>query len=199
MAKSFPFSSLFSSKHLCGLRSFGEGLRKVLDSRTSNSKNGRGCPAQVPLANLLCAQVLRMMKRFGSVAECHEDATGQKLAASCISRRLRRVDYETLQQINDGVPQPKATPERHPEAYWKGMKLLGIDGPTFSLNNCEKILKSSPKHSNKSRKTNEPPETARRGQYGFSQINACALVELGTHAPLAAEIGLKREGELTLA
>ena len=199
MVNPFPFSFLFSSGHPTGLASFGEGLRNVLESKTSGSKRGRGRPAKIPLVNLLCAQTLRMMKRSGSVAECHEAATGRKLAGSCISRRIRRVDYETLQQINDVVLQPKATPERHPEAYWKGWKPVGIDGTTFSLQNCGKILEDFPKHSNKSKKKNAQSETSRGGQYGFSKINACALVELGTHAPLAAEIGLNREGELTLA
>ncbi len=40
---------------------------------------------------------------------------------------------------------------------------------------------------------------SRRMTAAFAKIEMCALVELGIHNPLAATVGLKGEGEWTLA
>lgn len=197
MVNTFPFSALSSSNRSVGLSSYARDVEAVLEDQSG--KRSRGRPAATSLTSLLCAQTARMIQPTGDVATCLEVTAGSKLAGSGISRRLRRVDYKTLQRINDVVLQPKADPQRHPGAFWKTWRLVGIDGTTFTLQNTEEILKEFPKQSNVSKKNSADWPSSRGGEYGFPKINACALVELGTHAPLAAEIGLKKEGELTLA
>ena len=63
------------------------------------------------------------------------------------------------------------------------MRLCGIDGTSWSVTNTPQILKEMGK------------AAARRAKAAFAKLQMCALVELGTHNPLAAGVGLEGEGE----
>src|SRR5690606_6324616 len=69
----------------------------------------------------------------------------------------------------------------------QGWRLVAIDGTQFSVTNTPQILASLSK------------AASRRLKAAFAKIGAVVLVELGVHNPLAAEIGVNGEGEMTLA
>lgn len=110
------------------------------------------------------------------------------------------MDYSNVQRINDAILHPIAVEDENPDAFGNGWRLMGIDGTRFALQNTEAIAQRVPN----AKAGKSPPQAPcgsqrEQAEVCFPQINACALVELGTHAPVAAEIGINREGELTLA
>ncbi|MFZ4396382.1 MAG: transposase, partial [Kiritimatiellia bacterium] len=82
---------------------------------------------------------------------------------------------------------PLAEPTAHTHAFYKGLRLVGIDGTTWSVSNTPPIKSSV-------RKTR-----SRRGSAAFYKLGMTALYELGPHNPLAARIGKDRESEMALA
>lgn len=92
-------------------------------------------------------------------------------SALCYARRrlgaapLRRLFLETVRLL--------ATPET-PGAFYKGMRLMGIDGVVFNLPD---------------RAANEitfgRPSSGNRGEGAFPQLRKVSLVELGTHVEVA--------------
>lgn len=151
--------------------------------------------------------------KHGPLEASFKDLIGGKIAGSCCSRRLRQVDNDLLQSINQTILRPLAEPGSSPDSFWKGWRLTGIDGTAFLLQNTAQILSRVPKAQvgkHGSKKPSQPKgrrkevaehESDRDGgdKVGFPRVFACALVELGTHAPLGVQLGLQGEGELTLA
>ena len=71
---------------------------------------------------------------------------------------------------------PLADPTLQPEAFYAGKRLVGIDGTQFSVGNTPRILGTMTK------------AASRRFEAAFAKLGCAVLVELGTHAPLAAAI-----------
>ncbi len=105
-------------------------------------------------------------------------------------KKLRRT-----QIINDAVLLPLARERDANQAAWKSWRLVGIDGTQFNLQNTRQINERVPK----SKSGGKNAAHSKQERVCFARINACALVELDSHAPLAAEIALEGEGEITLA
>ena len=82
---------------------------------------------------------------------------------------------------------PKADPIRHPDAFYHGLRLCGVDGSLFSVSNTPQVKKQMRK------------ARSRRGRAAFPKVGAAVMVELGLHNPLAAALGAKGESEMTLA
>jgi len=75
----------------------------------------------------------------------------------------------------------------HPGCFFAGLRLLGIDGTRWSVCN-------TPQHLARITKAK-----TRRGSAAFAKINMSALVELGTHAPLHATLGIDAQSEHMLS
>ena len=78
---------------------------------------------------------------------------------------------------------PLADPTRQPEAFYAGFRLVGIDGTQFSCGNTPRILGTMTK------------TPTRRFEAAFAKLGCAVLVELGTHAPLAAALSAPDLGE----
>jgi len=83
--------------------------------------------------------------------------------------------------------QPKADPHEHPEAFYHGLRLCGVDGSLFSVTNTPQVKKQMRK------------ARSRRGRAAFPKVGVAVMVELGLHNPLAAALGAKGESEMVLA
>ncbi len=73
------------------------------------------------------------------------------------------------------------------QAFYRGWRLVAIDGVRFSLPNTKLVKKQCRKGSNQ------------RGQAAFAKLQCSALVELLMHNPLAARLGWNGESEWKLA
>jgi hypothetical protein len=76
---------------------------------------------------------------------------------------------------------------RHPEAFYRGWRLVAIDGTQFSVANTPQTVGQLVKAS------------SRRAQAAFAKITACVLLEIGVHNPLAAAIGHSGQSEWQLS
>ena len=86
---------------------------------------------------------------------------------------MPREVFETILEV---ALAPLAEPAGQPHAFYAGLRLVGVDGTQFSLQNTPAILGQMPK------------AASRRLGSAFAKLAVAVLVELGTHAPLAAAI-----------
>jgi hypothetical protein len=92
-----------------------------------------------------------------------------------------------FEQLLSAALQPKAHPRRHPDAFYQGLRLCGVDGSSFSVANTPQIKRQMRK------------ARSRRGRAAFPKVGVAVLVELGLHNPLAAALGAQAESEMVLA
>jgi hypothetical protein len=92
-----------------------------------------------------------------------------------------------FEQMMEATLQPKGEPTRHPEAFYQGLRLCGVDGSLFSVTN-------TPQNKKQMRKAR-----SRRGRAAFPKVGVTVMVELGLHNPLAAALGASGESEMVLA
>ena len=81
----------------------------------------------------------------------------------------------------------RAQTAAHPEAFWRGWRLVALDGTQFSLTNTPQIHATACK------------AKSRRGRAAVAKITTGVLLELGLHNPLAAAIGWGGQSEWALA
>lgn len=149
--------------------------------------NRRGRKARVPLAKLLAAMVFHFMNGAGTLAEHFEILFDDALNdSSCASRRAR-LPWEVFAELMQRTLGVLAQKRRHPESFWRGWRLLALDGTQFSVANTPQV-----KHTAKKAKS-------RRGQAAFAKIPTGVLLEVGLHNPLAAGIGRRGQSEWELA
>ena len=108
-------------------------------------------------------------------------------AESTLSERRQALAWSLFTDLLRMFLRPLAVLRRNPDAFYKGLRLLAIDGTCFSLTNTPRILSRITKAS------------SRRSQAAWAKIKVAALIELGIHNPLAAEIGIEQESEHALA
>ena len=80
-----------------------------------------------------------------------------------------------------------ATRRQQPEAFWRGWRLLALDGTQYSVTNTPQITATTTK------------ARSRRGRAAFAKIGVAVLLEAAVHNPLAAAIARQGESELVLA
>ena len=147
----------------------------------------RGRKPRVALAALLTSLVFHLMHATGTLAEhfalLFEDALND---SSCADRRAR-LPWQVFADLMARALRPLARKRRHPEAFWRGWRLVALDGTQFSLSNTP------------ANNAVRPKTKSRRGRSAFAKLTTGVLVELGLHNPLAAAIGQNGQSEWKLA
>src|SRR5712691_10439904 len=147
----------------------------------------RGRKPRVPLTQLLPALTWHAMQDTGTLAEHLFQLFRAPLADSSWSDRRLRLPWEIFAELMRRALRPRASPRQHREAFWRGWRLIALDGTQFSLLNTPQVTATVTK------------ARTRRGRAAFAKITAAVLLELGLHNPLAAAIGRKGESEWALA
>jgi len=99
------------------------------------------------------------------------------MAKSAISKMRTKLGYQPLATLVERSCAPLADIQRHPEAFYKGLRLVAIDGSNFELpDEQENVLAFGYPGS-------------RTGQAGYPQAQCAVLVECASHAILGANIG----------
>lgn len=145
----------------------------------------RGRKPRVPVTQLLPALTFHVMHGAGTLAEHFYELFGDTLADSSWSDRRQRLPWEIFADLLRRALRPKAT-RRHREAFWRGWRLVGLDGTQFSLTNTPQI------------RTAVPKARSRRGRAAFAKLPTSVLLEIGLHNPIAAAIGRHGESEWAL-
>jgi hypothetical protein len=147
----------------------------------------RGRKPRVPLTQLLPALTWHVMQDTGTLAEHLFQLFREPLADSSWSDRRLRLPWEIFAELMRRALRPRATPRQHREAFWRGWRLVALDGTQFSLINTPQITDRFAK------------AVTRRGRAAFAKMTTAVLLEVGLHNPLAAAIGRHGESEWALA
>ncbi len=144
-------------------------------------------PPKLSEHELVMGLVFQCLRGCGTLVENIRMVTGKCIAKSSVSERRQNLAWEVFAAIVKSALRPKASEKKHPHAFYKGWRLVAIDGTQFSLSNTPQILASLSK------------AASRRMKAAFAKLGAVLLVELGTHNPLAAAIGINGDSEQSLA
>ena len=147
----------------------------------------RGRTPRVPLRQLLPTLTFHVMQGAGTLAEHLRQLFDVNLADSSWSDRRTRLPWEIFADLMRRALRPHATRRRQREAFWRGWRLVAIDGTQYSLLNTPAITARTTK------------ARTRRGRAAFAKMTTGVLLELGLHNPLAAAIGRQGESEWALA
>jgi len=167
-----------------------EAVRQALDA--TGQCNNRDCVltpevmlwvvlAMGLLTDLPIRQVFKHARRFRS-----DEATPGR-SALCQARR--RLGVEPVRHLFRQVVRPLATPEKNPNAFFKGLRWVGIDGVVLDVPDTQANAAAF----------GRPTAGAERGDGAFPQVRKVSLVELGTHVEIAfAFQGVRNGGEQEL-
>ena len=144
-------------------------------------------PPLVTAWELIQGLVFHVVAEAGTLAQHVKQLTGKDITDGALSQRRALLPIGVFEEIMDATLAPKADPARHPEAFYHGLRLCGVDGSLFSVPN-------TPQNKQQMRKAK-----SRRGLAAFPKVGAAVLVELGLHNPLAAALGADGESEMVLA
>lgn len=147
----------------------------------------RGQKLKLSGPQLVQSLVFHGLCGVGTLAAHVEQLTGVKVSDSDLSQRRAAAGVGVFEAIVRAALRPLATPGEQPDAFYRGWRLVAIDGSQASVSNTPQLLG----HLSKA--------VSSRFQAAFAKLPMCWLVELGTHAPLAVVLGLAQESEWALA
>ena len=127
------------------------------------------------------------MNTAGTLAEHFAQLFEDALSDSSLSERRSRLPWEVFAELMRLGLRTRAQAAAHPEAFWRGWRLVALDGTQFSLTNTPQIQATTRK------------AKSRRGRAAFAKLTTGVLLELGLHNPLAAAIGRGGQSEWVLA
>lgn len=147
----------------------------------------KGRPPTLGVGELVMALVFHCLQGCGTLAGNTRILLRKSMADSSISERRQSLPWAVFEAVMNAVLAPRANAKKHPHAFYKGFRLVAIDGSQFSVGNTPAILASLSK------------AASRRMKAAFAKVGVAMLVELGVHNPLAAAIAREGESELCLA
>jgi len=168
-------------------------VHEVLDAHGRNSRRIRAFPA---VAGVYYVMALSLYPE--AAYEAVFSAVSQGLAwdagapqPACVSKvaisLLRsRIGAQPLCDLLQRCCVPLADRRIHPEAFYRGLRLVGIDGSTFELADEPDIEQAFGRPG------------GRQGRAGYPQARCVVLAECATHAILGANLGEYRKGEWEL-
>lgn len=145
----------------------------------------RGC--KLKPHQLLMGMVFHAMNAAGTLAEHVSQITGIGITDSALSQRRGNLCWEIFEAILSVALKPRAQAREHPNAFYAGLRLCGVDGSQFSVANTPQVKKRMKKAKSRCQRA------------AFAKVGVGVLVELGIHNPIAASIGNQGESEMTLA
>jgi hypothetical protein len=147
----------------------------------------RGRKPRVPLDQILQALTFHVAEGAGTLAEHFWELFQEPLSDSSWGDRRRRLPWEVFADLMRRALRPIATRRREPDAFWRGWRLLALDGTQYSVMNTPQVSATTTK------------AVSRRGRAAFAKLSVAVLLEVGVHNPLAAGVARHGESELALA
>ena len=160
--------------------------RLVADWDVPTLPRRRGRKPRVPVRDLLPALTYHVLGGAGTLSEHFTELFDAPLADSSWADRRARLPWQIFADLMQHVLRPQAT-RRQPDAFWRGWRVLALDGTQFSLTNTPQVTSTVEK------------ARTRRGRAAFAKITTAVLLEIGLHNPLAAAVGRQGESEWALA
>lgn len=157
--------------------------------------HGRGTQggAKVPFALFVWSLVVHALSASGSVGHHLRCMSGAAISDAAAIQRRMGLRWEWFEALFAHVLRPRAKRGKHPQSFYHGHRLLGLDGSEWSLRNTAAVT-SLPR---------ARPANQHQSAGAFFKWGTAVLLELGTHQPLAASRCLPgldhAEGELNIA
>src|SRR5271156_5063054 len=129
----------------------------------------RRCPPVVTAVELLQSLVFHVMAEAGTLAQHMKQLTGKVVTDGALAQRRALLPMAVFEEMMRAALKPKAQPEKHPEAFYHGLRLCGVDGSSFSIANTPQVKKRMCK------------ARTRRGRAAFPKVGVAVMVELGLH------------------
>ena len=147
----------------------------------------RGRKPRVSLDQILQGLTFHVAQGAGTLAEHFWELFEEPLTDSSWGDRRRRLPWEVFADLMRRALRPIATRRRTPEAFWRGWRVLALDGTQYSVMNTPQVSATTAK------------AMSRRGRAAFAKLSVATLLEVGVHNPLATGIARHGESELALA
>src|SRR4030043_1425956 len=158
---------------------------RLVTPKSGGTKVGR--PPRIPVSDIVAGLAWHVMQPGGTFANHVSMLTGEHWAGSALSERRQSLGTALWLDTLGAFLQPIADPVIFPKAFYKGLRLVGVDGTTLNVANTPPMKATAKK------------TKSRRGKAAFFRIGCVAAFELGTHGPLAVRIGEAGESEGILA
>lgn len=168
-------------------------VHEVLDAHGRNSQRIRAFPA---VAGVYYVMALSLYPEaayeavFSAVSQglAWDAGAPQPAGVSkvAISLLRTRIGAQPLADLVRRCCVPLADPKIHPEAFYRGLRVVAIDGSTFELADEPDIEQAFGRPG------------GRQGRAGYPQARCVVLAECSTHAVLGANLGEYRRGEWEL-
>lgn len=168
-------------------------VHEVLDAHGRNSQRIRAFPA---VAGVYYAMALSLYPEasyeavFSAVSQglAWEAGAPQPAGVSkvAISLLRSRIGAEPLADLVQRCCVPLAEEAIHPNAFYRGLRLVALDGSTFELADDPQIEQAFGRPG------------GRQGKAGYPQARCVVLAECSTHAILGANLGEYGSGEWAL-
>jgi len=159
----------------------------VIEEAVKSSGLLRRCPPTVSSVQLIQCLAYHVLAESGTLADHVKQMTGVEIGDSAISQRRAKMPVSLFDQLMAAALKPKGDAKLHPEAFYKGLRVCGLDGSTFSVANTPQVKRQMRK------------AKSRRGRAAFPKVGVVVMVELGLRNPLAAALGAGGESEMVLA
>lgn len=160
-----------------------EALRELCARHAPRARGG----VKLGAADLVRSLIFHQLAPGGTLASHGRQLHGVAMSDAAYAQRRARLPQQMFEALMDAALRPLADPQAHPESFFEGYRLVGIDGTQWSATNTAAIVGALPK------------AASRRFQAAFAKLRLVTLIELGTHAPLAARAAPVSEAEQDLA
>jgi Transposase DDE domain len=144
-------------------------------------------PPKISAQELIMGLVFHVLAGAGTLAQHVRELTRKTITDGALSQRRTSLPWQIFETILEAALRPKAQEKKHPEAFYHGLRLCGLDGSRFSVANTPPVKQSMSK------------AATRRLKAAFAKVGVAVLVELGLHNPIAAAIGASEESEMVLS
>ncbi len=166
---------------------------ELLDSHHCNSQRQRSFPATAVVYYCMALSLYpeaAYADVFDAVAQGlawrNRSTVPTSIKASSISVARARLPWAVFKDLQERVCQPLAVAASCPQAFYRGLRLMAIDGSNFEV----------PDEADNVAAFGYPG--SRTGVAGYPQAQCAILVECATHAIVGANIGAYREAEWTV-
>jgi hypothetical protein len=173
--------------------SFSEAFQQLLSGQvlaqlwSQHGPKPRGQQPKLSGPQLVCGLVFHVLSGVGRLATHMQQLTGIRISDSALSQRRTAAGWQVFDRIVRAALRPMACVADQPLAFYRGLRLVGMDGSQFSVSNTPQLLGRLTK------------AATRRFRAAFAKVPVSLLVELGTHHPLAVAVGAQQESEWELS
>ncbi len=167
------------------IRSISALVTPAKASQSAPNKGGR--PPTLTSSYLVAALVWHVLQEGGAFSKNTAMFLGRRMSDGSLSERRTSLGTTPWIEAMETFLANTTAGDDAPEASYKGLRLVGVDGTTFNVGNTPTMKDTATK------------TKTRRGEAAFYRISCVALAALGSHRPLAVRIGEAGESEGALA